>query len=210
MRSSETSLSEIAAQAHAAMAALALAAASEQMELGYRSLAHQLTVEAGVSLETARELVRVGQALAGLPAIRASFASGELSFDKVRALTLVATRADDEMWRDFALYATGSQVRRVLLEVRRAFASDAERMRQRGLWSAWTEEGMLRLRALLTPEEGAVVLAALEAVITAERSQAREVFADDPQAARSADALVTAAEHVLAAPTSGSRPPPTQ
>ena len=193
-----TGLSETAAQAHAALAVLALAAAAEPMQDGYRSLAHQLTVDTGVALETARELIRVGQALAALPCIRAAFQSGELSFDKVRALTLVATPADDEEWRDFALYAAGSQVRRVVTGVRRAFASDAERMQRRGLWSVWTEDGMLRLRALLPPEEGAMVLAALEAVITAQRSEKRETFADDPFAARQADALVDIAEHALA------------
>lgn len=50
----------------------------------------------GVTSREAREYLRVAEALEELPAIRAAFARGELTFTKVRALTRVATPASEE------------------------------------------------------------------------------------------------------------------
>ena len=46
--------------------------------------------QCGESLRTAQDKVRVAHALAALPAIRAEFAAGRLSYSKVRAITRVA------------------------------------------------------------------------------------------------------------------------
>ena len=55
-----------------------------------RSTAHWLNWRCGVSMNTAREYVRVGVALAELPATAAAFGRGELSYSKVRAITRIA------------------------------------------------------------------------------------------------------------------------
>ena len=54
-------------------------------------LAGFLAYRCGITGREAREYVRVAEALRELPATRAAFARGELTFTKVRALTRVAT-----------------------------------------------------------------------------------------------------------------------
>src|SRR6188508_536933 len=69
---------------------------------GFRSCAHWLNWRTGLELGAAREKVRVAHALAGLPLLSAAMARGELSFSKVRALTRVATAANEEELLTFA------------------------------------------------------------------------------------------------------------
>jgi hypothetical protein len=208
-------LCELAAHVHAAMAQLTqMAAAFDDTEAwggyGIRSCAHWLAVNAGFDVFTAEELLRVGHALTGLPQIAAAFGGGELSFDKVRAVTRVATSADEELWVELAGQASGSQLARICRGYRRATeANDADRaerhLARRGLWAHWEDDGMLRLQAVLPPEDGAVVLAALQAAVAqaAQRGESEatplaEVSngtalrdpALDSHAARRSDALV--------------------
>jgi hypothetical protein len=61
-----------------------------------RSCAHWLNWQCGIALGAAREKVRVARCLQWLPLIDASFASGEISYSKVRAMTRVATPAQLE------------------------------------------------------------------------------------------------------------------
>jgi hypothetical protein len=124
-----------------------------------------------------------------------------------------------------ALHASGSQLARICRGFQRATGTDdagnAEiHLARRGLRSWWREDGMLELIAVLPPEDGAVVLAALEKVQhpapagqagTAEGTGVQEAAlgvmldpADDPWAARRADALVEVANQWLAAPASQS------
>ena len=58
---------------------------------GVMSCAHWLNWKCGISMGAAREKVRVAKALEALPLVSESFARGELSFSKVRAITRVAT-----------------------------------------------------------------------------------------------------------------------
>lgn len=85
-----------------------------------RSCAEWMSWKCGESLHTAREKVRVARALESLPAIRASFAAGELSYSKVRAVTRVATAVDDEEWLIQARHSTGSELDRIVAGVRKA------------------------------------------------------------------------------------------
>jgi hypothetical protein len=209
-------LCELAAHVHAAMAQLTrMAAAFDDQEAwggyGIRSCAHWLAINAGFDVFTADELLRVGHALTTLPRIAAAFGGGELSFDKVRAVTRVATSADEELWVELARQASGSQLARICRGYRRATeANDADRaerhLARRGLWTHWEDDGMLRLQAVLPPEDGAVVLAALQAAVGAQAAQGGESGATalaevsngtalrdpalDTHAVRRADALV--------------------
>jgi len=70
-----------------------------------RSCAHWLSINIDVDVDTGGEMVRAGHALDELPALRAAFAEGRISFDKIRAVTKVATPDDDEMWLLVALHA---------------------------------------------------------------------------------------------------------
>jgi hypothetical protein len=226
----ERRLCELAAHVHAATAELTRLAA-EFAELGgwcgegVRSFSHWLTINAGFSPHSGDELLRVGQALQTLPRVREAFAAGRLSFDSVRELSRVASAEDEEVWLDVAGAASGAQLARICRASRRVLDLDTpqhadEQMRRRGVWAHFEDDGMLQLRALLLPEEGALVKAAIEAAVreaeaerkaaeaevettsdgsgTAAAEEAVPDPADEPWAARRADALVSMCEHALA------------
>ncbi len=134
---------------------------------GLRSCAHWLNWRCGVSLGAAREQVRVGRALADLPLVRAAFGTGEISYSKVRAITRIANRRLEEGLVAMAREATASQLERVVREYRRADPDEGPqhlaRHDRRYVRSFTDDEGMVVLRARFSPEEGAVVLAAIEA-----------------------------------------------
>jgi hypothetical protein len=215
----ERRLCELAAHTHAAMAELTRLAAEFNDVDGWcgdslRSFADWLTLNTGFAPRTGEELLRVGQALHGLPLISAAFAAGKLSFDSVRELSRVATAEDEELWLNVAANATGAQLARVCRACRRVLDLDTPKhadgqLSRRGLWSHFEDEGMLHLRAVLPPEEGALVMAAIEAAVselhagekaasTPEPPQDVPDPAGEPWAARRADALVAVCEHALA------------
>ena len=159
------------AQAHAAMARVT-AAAAEFDEIGgwgaggIKSFPHWLAIWAGFDSNTGAELLRVGQALRALPLLSAAFAAGELSFDKVRQATSVATPDTDELMTRIARGASGSQLARICRSLRRMVRLEqSENQRaKRGLWRRIEEDGMLRLVAILPPEEGEIVMKAIESI----------------------------------------------
>jgi hypothetical protein len=135
---------------------------------GCRSAAHWLNWRVGTSLGAAREQVRVGRALGALPQITEAFASGVISYSKVRAITRIATPAIEGLLVEWAKAATASQLETIVREQRRATgAAEAElaqnRHARRYLRTYTDDEGMVVIRARLSPEDGAVVLAALDA-----------------------------------------------
>ena len=84
--------------------------------LGYRC---------GITGREAREYLRVAEALQELPATRAAFSRGEVTFTKVRALTRVATASCEERLLELAGALTASQLERALRVYRRIAAEDA-------------------------------------------------------------------------------------
>jgi Domain of unknown function (DUF222)/HNH endonuclease len=212
----ERQLCELAAHTHAAMAELTrLAADFNDLEgwvgEGIRSFSHWVTLNAGFAPHTGEELLRVGEALRTLPHIDAAFAAGRLSFDSARELSRVATAEDEDLWLDIAASASGAQLARICRACRRVLDFDTphhdqEQLRRRGVWTHFEDDGMLSLRALLLPEEGALVHAAIETALreadalpsVAAVPDAVPDPADEPWAARRADALVAICEHALA------------
>jgi len=94
-------IGELSAVAHAALAQVAKASAEFDAIGGWagggiRHFQHWLTIKAGFDMHTAAELLRVGQAMSLLPKIAAAFGAGQLSFDKARQITTVATPATEE------------------------------------------------------------------------------------------------------------------
>ncbi len=140
--------------------------------IGLRSCAHWLTIATGIDLWNAREMLRVGHALRTLPLIHEAFAAGRLSFDKVRAMTHVAAANDEAIWLQLALEASGSQLWRICRQFRRSIAVDdpnraALQRARRRLVSWWLDDdGMLALYATLPPEEGRLVLNAIESAVS--------------------------------------------
>jgi hypothetical protein len=126
--------------------------------------AQWLAWRCGLTPRTAREHVRIARSLGGLPGIRAAFACGQLSFAKVRALTRVAEPANEEKLLELALDLTAAQLERALRAYRRVTTEEAAAVQEAAYldWY-WDDDGSLVVRGRLAPEDGAVLLQALEA-----------------------------------------------
>ena len=168
---------------------------------GFRSCAHWLNWRTGLDLGAAREKVRVARALADLPRLSAAMRRGALSYSKVRALTRVATPANEATLLNFARCATAAHVERLVRAWRRvdrvaeAENEDEQRRHERRHLETWLDDdGMLVVRGRLSPEVGALVQRAFEAAAGTD-ADAGEVTAGQ----RRADALGLVAESALAA-----------
>jgi hypothetical protein len=170
---------------------------------GIRSCAHWLSWRAGMSLRTAVEHLRVAHALQNLPRITEAFAAGKISYSKVRAITRIAgtdtatlTRIAAEIatgtseWRhtavtdpvtaeqvllDVALCGTASHVETVVRAVRRRHTSPDDVAARRSLTWQWDEDGSLIVRARLTPDAGATLIAAIETLVPAQTARSHPV-----------------------------------
>ena len=171
---------------------------------GFRSCAHWLNWRTGLDLGAAREKLRVAAALAELPHIAAAMACGRLSYSKVRALSRVAAPATEARLLAVACGATAAQVERLVRGWRQAdqaAQADGEQVRlaSRMLSTQVDDNGMLLLRARLTPEVGAVLLRAVEAALEQVPAPAAAAEGGAPTIAqRRADALGLVAESALA------------
>ena len=174
---------------------------------GFCSCAHWLNWRTGLDLGAAREKVRVARALAELPLLSAAMQGGQLSYSKVRALTRVATPANERSLLDFARCGTAAHVERLVRGWRRvdrmAEARDERRRHETRELRTWVDaDGMVVIRGRLSPEVGAIVQRALEAA--SERIY-KDTEGTDPGASettagqRRADALGLLAETALAA-----------
>ena len=170
---------------------------------GCKSCAHWVAWKCSLTPNAARERVRVARRLEEVPLIRAAFERGELSYSKVRALTRLDDVAREGELLEFALHATASQLERTVRAYTGAIAVEADpAAAHEARFLDWTEDddGTIRLSGRLPAEEGALVVAALEAVrerLDAERRAVEEeghLVDPEPRAARRADALVALAE----------------
>jgi hypothetical protein len=172
---------------------------------GVKSCAEWLSWRCSIGRVAAREHVRVARRLMELPLVREAFATGELSYSKVRAITRVATPETEDQLVHLGLHASGAQLEKVVRLYRGAVAAvteNAQRVHEkRKLTYYWNDDGSLTMRACLPPDEGALVVAALKAA-EAENTSHEDDSAEtprpiDPPSARSADALVSVARAAL-------------
>ena len=124
----------------------------------------------------ARAHVRVARRLAELPVVRATFATGELSYSKVRALTRIATPSSETELVQVARHATAAHLDRIARARRSvdrlAEAEQTERRHEaRHVHTFWDDDGSLVVTARLAPEEGALFLQALDAAGHSLRNQ---------------------------------------
>lgn len=80
------------------------------LQWGLDNCAEWLAWRCDVSMTTALEKVRVARSLKTLPLISSAFASGELSYSKVRSLTRVAHAENEAKLVEFALRHTAAHV----------------------------------------------------------------------------------------------------
>ena len=175
---------------------------------GFLSCAHWLSWRTGIDMGAAREKVRVARALDVLPRLSSALERGEVSYAKVRALTRVATPQNEERLLQLAYCATASQVERVARVWRRCdrleeAREDRGRHLSRSVTTYVDDDGMVVLRARLTPEVGAVVQRALDAAAERLYQDSKSAAAPDnieeevSFAQRRADALGLVAECAL-------------
>src|SRR5207237_2678565 len=149
----------------------------------------------GLTARAAREHVRVARRLAELPRTRAAFAQGVLSYAKVRALTRVATAESEGELLELAGVLTAAQLERTVRAYRRVTAAEArEQLADTFLSVSWNSDGSLELHGRLAPEDGALLLRALEARRDSSWKQGRGSAEPRPaRQASKAEALVAVA-----------------
>ena len=150
---------------------------------GAKSCAQWLSWRCGLSLVSAREHLRVARRLAELPIVKAAFAAGELSFSKVRAVARIATPETEGPLVELARHATAAHMDRIARARRSVHLPDDDeearrRHEARHVHWFWDDDGSLVLTARLGPDEGALVLQALDAAAQALRDTARAGAAD--------------------------------
>jgi hypothetical protein len=182
---------------------------------GFCSCAHWLGWRVGLDLGAAREKMRVARALVALPLLSGAMRRGEISYSKVRALTRIATPANEHDLLSFARAGTAAHVERLVRGMRRVDRALAEgegdgeerRHAARYLRAYTDEDGMVVVTGRLAPEAGAALLRALDAGVEElygpRRGQpsggAHEPTDDVAVEQRRADALGLVAESALAA-----------
>ncbi len=111
---------------------------------GARTPAHWLSYMVGLAPSTARDHVRVALRLRELPAIRAAFAAGQLSYSKVRALTRIAHPDLQDLLLRWAHHATAADIERIVRGAarceRNAADDPAQRIADHGLRLSYLDE----------------------------------------------------------------------
>jgi hypothetical protein len=161
--------------------------------VGLKSTAHWLAWACSMSPGTAREHVRVARALPAMPLTVAEFRAGRLSYSKVREITRVAGRVEEELLVEMARAMTASQLARAISSFR---AVEGSRLGQDAIREArWRtrEDGMVEVRAVLPPEIGAEVVTALELAVGRDGHESAAEPSDKPSDARDPGAPAAAA-----------------
>jgi hypothetical protein len=178
---------------------------------GIASCAHWLSWKCGIGLVAARDKCRVARALETLPMTSDAMRRGTVSYYRVRAITRVATPANEALLLQIAEHGTVTHVEKTVRLYRRAqLARELEtanrRHAERSLQCFVDDDGSFVIRARLAPEQGALVRKAIEAAtLTLQQAEddSREASGQpdrplDCLAARKADALALLAETFLA------------
>jgi hypothetical protein len=158
---------------------------------GARSCAHWLSWRVGWGLGTAREHLRVAGRLADLPLLDDALRRGEVSYAKLRAITRVATPENEAALLELARQSSGHQLETVCRKYRAVLRHDAEPDPEGDRQRRWvarrdTDDGMVRIEAVLHPEEAALVWAALDHRAQQQCREAPRVSAEAASAAPSA------------------------
>lgn len=171
------------------------------LKWSFESCAEWLHWRCDVSKSAAREKVRVAHAMKTLPAIAMAFAEGRLSYSKVRALTRVARRDNEEELLAFALKTTAARVEERCRELRcgtAASTDDAVRAHARRELRVRRDEarGTMVITVELPIETGELLDKAIDRSMETAAASGPE-FAGESWAAQRADALVAMAKDWL-------------
>ena len=140
---------------------------------GLANTAQWLNWQCGIGAVAAREKVRVARSLEQLPEIADAFAKGEISYSKVRAMTRVATAANESVLVSVARHGTAAHVEKLVRRFhwtqRRDAAKLAQSQHEFRKVSYFFGDGEFVLSARLPPEIGAIVSKALDVAVEAVR-----------------------------------------
>ena len=134
---------------------------------GLCSCAHWLNLKCGIGMNAAREKLRVAHALAELPKISERFDKGQLSFSKVRAITRIADKRNEDYLLMIADHGTAHHVEKLVSKYRTAKRlQDVDIVRaqynNREMTHYYDHDGCLVIKARLPAEQGALIVKALE------------------------------------------------
>ena len=174
---------------------------------GLQNTAEWLAWRCDLSMTTAREKVRVAHALKLLPAVSATFATGELSYSKVKEMTRVANRQNEDGLVEFALRHTATTVAERCRELRfgspdsvdiaaRAWANRSLRI------SRNHQRGMMTVTIELPLDAGELVEKALDKARDDEVMEIPDLV-DTSWSVRQADAFVNLAKGFLSGENEG-------
>ena len=168
---------------------------------GCESCAEWLAWRCALLPRAAREHVRVARRLPVLPLVHGAFARGELSYAKVRALTRVADADSEAELLKLARALTAAQLERAIRAYRRVTIDEANALDANAhLVTFWDNDGALVIHGRLAPEDGALVLRALDQARDALSEQLRDQERGSAEPRRrptSAEALVAVAVAAL-------------
>ena len=127
-----------------------------------RSMAHWLVWHVGMGRSTAREHVRVANALTALPELRREFGAGRLSYSRIRTVTRVATPDNEHELITIALAATAPQLDRLVVAIERVAMAQQDDIAElifqtRSLTFSRDPNGAWIARLRLPPEIGALL-----------------------------------------------------
>ena len=171
------------------------------LKWGLESCSQWLHWRCDLSRCAAREKVRVAHALKALPEIAMAFSDGRLSYSKVRALTRVATPANEDALVRFALATTATRVEERCHQMRNTHPGAVEAANQvhaRREVRAFRDagRGTMTLTVELPMEEGALICQALDKAVETAGKKGPE-FEAESWGAQQADGLLSIARSYL-------------
>jgi len=169
---------------------------------GERSPAHWMARQTGASVGQAITTLETAERLRDLPGTDQALREGKLSDVQAKEIASAAAASPCSEAQLLQTAATEgvAALKERCLKVKATYTSD-EAARHEGIRRSrslrwWSDpQGAFRLDARLTPEAGAVILAALEPYRERIFRQARKAGLKEPYQAYAADALVEMAEH---------------
>ena len=168
-------------------------------EQGAISCAQWLSWRLGWDPGTARERVRVARALGSLPRIDEALRTGGLSYAKARALTRVATPANEGRLLAMALVATGAQLERLCRGYRSvAEGGKAPAPEERSVRRRLLPGGRVKLEVVLEADEADLLLRAVDRAREVRAEQAAADVSAETSWPSRADGMVKLAESFLA------------
>lgn len=153
-------------------------------EQGARTPTQWLSWAVSMGESTAREHIRVALRLRRFPKVAKLFAAGEISYSKVRAITRLDPKLEDQLL-EYATYATGAQLERIVRGYRSV--EDAAPGEQEDPWVRrqliWRQEpdGTLDVRLRLPAVVGLTMIATLEHYADELHRETPPVPVNDPE-----------------------------